>query len=56
VMGYRFQVTSPAGLRALDEPAPGPARQPARTDLQALAQPHEAELAVMSPAYTATLP
>ena len=55
-MGYRFQVTSPAGFRALDEPAPGPARQPARTDLQALAQPHEAELAVMSPAYTATLP
>jgi isocitrate lyase len=56
VMGYRFQVTSPAGSRALDEPAPRPARQPAHTDLQALAQPHEAELAVMSPAYTATRP
>jgi isocitrate lyase len=39
-MGYRFQVTSPAGFRAPDEPAP--------------AQPHEAELALVPPAYTVT--
>jgi isocitrate lyase len=55
-MGYRFQVTSPAGFRVLDEPADGPAGQHAHTDLPARAQPHEAELALVPPSYTATRP
>ena len=34
-MGYRFQVITPAGFSALDEPTPRPARQHAHTDLRA---------------------
>lgn len=55
-MGYRFQVTGPAGFRALDEPADRPAGQHAHAGLPARAQPHEAELALVPPAYTATRP
>jgi isocitrate lyase len=54
-MGYRFQVTSPAGFRAPDESVDRPAGQHARTDLPARAQPHEAGLALVPPAYTATV-
>ncbi len=45
-MGYRFQVTSPAGFRAPDEPSPRPAGLHAHTDLPACAEPHEAALAL----------
>jgi isocitrate lyase len=46
-MGYRFQVTTPAGFRALDEPAPRLASRPAHADGPARAQPHEAEFALV---------
>ena len=46
-MGYRFQVTTPAGFRAPDEPAPRP--QHAHTDLPARAHPDEPEFALAMP-------
>jgi isocitrate/methylisocitrate lyase len=55
-IGYRFQVTSPAGFRALDRPADRPVAQHAHTDLTARARPHEAELALVPGAYSATRP
>jgi isocitrate/methylisocitrate lyase len=45
-MGYRFQVSIPAGFRAPDEPAP---RQYAYSDLQAVAHPDETEFALAMP-------
>jgi isocitrate/methylisocitrate lyase len=46
-MGYRFQVTTPAGFPAPDESAPRPQR--AHTDLAARAHPDETEFALAMP-------